>query len=326
VIALAEDLARLKRQFLELLEKDKEFRHAVVGMLKFNRILRRLEKHDGKFEKLLESLNRHEAELVKLREDFNKIGLEIAKLREDMMLGFKRHDEELARLREDFNKLREDMIAGFRRHDEELAKLREDMNAGFKRHDEELAKLREDFNKMLSTIVQIQEEQRKLREGYERLEERVGSLEGGVVKLEERMGSLERGLKSLEGSMLKGFADLSKFAGVNFEDFVRSFLTEFLRRSGEIPEGAELKKAVVDGEEVNIFLEDPLIVGEVTAYADSVEEIVKLLRKAELVRAKYSREPRKIMVALNVKRDVVKEIERVAKERGVELMVGRAVD
>jgi chromosome segregation ATPase len=248
---------------------------------------------------------RHDEELAKLREDMNK-------LREDMILGFKRHDEILEKHAQELAKLREDMIAGFRRHDEELAKLREDMNAGFKRHDEELAKLREDFNKMLSAIVQIQEEQRKLREGYERLEERVGSL--------------ERGLKGLEGGMLKGFADMSKFAGVNFEDFVRSFLTEFLRRSGEIPEGAEIKKAVIDGEEINIFLEDPLIVGEVTAYADSVNEIMKLLRKAELVRAKYSREPKKIMVALNVKRDVLKEIERIAKERGVELMIGRAVD
>jgi hypothetical protein len=48
--------------------------------------------------------------------------------------------------------------------------------------------------------------------------------------------------------------------------------------------------------------------------------------KAELVKSKYSREPRKIMIALNVKRDVVKEVERIAGERGVELMIGRAVD
>ena len=294
MIAFAEQPSRLKRQILELLEKDKEFRHAVMGMLELERISEGLKKHDEKFEKLLESLNRHEAQLVKLREDMNA--------------GFKRHDEilerhaqELAKLREDMNKLREDMMLGFKRHDEIL-----------ERHAQEMAKLREDFNKMLSVMVQIQEEQRKLREGYERLE--------------ERMNSLERGLKGLEGGMLKGFADMSKFAGVNFEDFVRSFLTEFLRRSGEIPEGAELKKTVVDGEEIDIFLEDPLIVGEVTAYADSVEEIVKLLRKAELVKSKYSREPRKMMVALNVKRGVLKEIERIARERGVELMVGRTVD
>jgi predicted amidohydrolase len=68
-----------------------------------------------------------------------------------------------------------------------------------------------------------------------------------------------------------------------------------------------------------------LIVGEVTVYAGSVDEIMKLLRKAELVKSKYSRKPRKIMIALNVKRDVAKEMERIARERGVELMIGKLV-
>jgi tRNA(Leu) C34 or U34 (ribose-2'-O)-methylase TrmL len=78
VIAFAKDLARLKRQILELLEKDREFRRAVMDMLELESI-----EHDEKFEKLLESLNRHEAQLVKLRED--------------MMAGFRRHAEELER-------------------------------------------------------------------------------------------------------------------------------------------------------------------------------------------------------------------------------------
>ena len=108
----------LKDDFLSLLERDREFRYAVAGLLGLEEILRRLD--------------RNEQELVRLREDMNK-------LREDMNTGFKRHDDE-------FVKLREDMNAGFRRYDEQLAKLREDMNAGFKRHDEELAKLREDMN------------------------------------------------------------------------------------------------------------------------------------------------------------------------------------
>ena len=82
----------LKEEFLALLEKDKDFRYAVVGLLGFEEILRRLDKH--------------EEELVKLREDLNRLG-------ENMLLGFKRHDEELVKLREDMNRLREDMLRGF---------------------------------------------------------------------------------------------------------------------------------------------------------------------------------------------------------------------
>ncbi len=43
----------LKEEFLELLEKDKEFRYAVAGLVGLEAILKRLDKH--------------EAELVKLR-------------------------------------------------------------------------------------------------------------------------------------------------------------------------------------------------------------------------------------------------------------------
>ncbi|MDJ0270728.1 MAG: DUF3782 domain-containing protein [Aigarchaeota archaeon] len=71
----------IKDEFLSLLERDKEFRYAVAGLLGLEEILKRLD--------------RHEEELVKLREDMNK-------LREDMN-----------KLREDMNKLREDMNRGF---------------------------------------------------------------------------------------------------------------------------------------------------------------------------------------------------------------------
>lgn len=171
---------------------------------------------------------------------------------------FKRYDEAIAKLREDMNQ-------GFRRHDEEIAKLRSDMMEGFKRHDEEIAKLREDFNRMLRVIGQIQKEQRKLREGQARLEKRVDSL---------------------ESAMISGFGEMGKFAGLTFEEFVRKFLSAGLRRSEEIPEGAELVRGFIDGEEINIFLEDPLIVGEATSYAESADEIMKVLRKAEVAKNK----------------------------------------
>ena len=93
----------IKEELLRLLEKDKEFRYAVAGLIGLDQILMRLDKH--------------EEELIKLREDMNR-------LREDMNRGFRRYDSEMAKLREDMNR-------GFMRHDQEIARLREDMNRGF---------------------------------------------------------------------------------------------------------------------------------------------------------------------------------------------------
>ena len=52
----------------------------------------------------------------------------------------------------------------------------------------------------------------------------------------------------------------------------------------------------------------------------------KLLGKADVVRVRYSREPRKILVLLSVRRDAVEDVRRVAGEGGVELIIGRVVD
>ncbi|MEM2912322.1 MAG: DUF3782 domain-containing protein [Candidatus Bathyarchaeia archaeon] len=125
----------LKEEFLNLLEKDKEFRYAVAGLLGLEEILKRLDKHEEELVKLRKELVKLGEEQVKLREEQIKLGEEQVKLR-----------EEQKRLAEEQVRLREDMITGFKRHDEELAKLREDMITGFKRHDEEIAKLREDMN------------------------------------------------------------------------------------------------------------------------------------------------------------------------------------
>ncbi|MHA1581183.1 MAG: hypothetical protein ACTSYM_01575 [Candidatus Baldrarchaeia archaeon] len=56
----------LKEEFLELLEKDKEFRYAVAGYLGLSEILKRL---DG----MKESMIRLGEEQKRLREDFNKM-------------------------------------------------------------------------------------------------------------------------------------------------------------------------------------------------------------------------------------------------------------
>jgi len=180
------------------------------------------------------------------------------------------------------------------------------------RHEAELIKIREDFNR-------LREDFNKIREDFNRMLEVIKHLQEGQARLEKR-------ITSLESAMISGFGEISKFAGLTFEEFVRKFLTASLRKTGEIPEDAELTKGFIYGEEINLFLEDPLIVGEVTGYAESPDEMTKLLRKLELAKAKYSKEPRKILVILTAKSDAAREIKRIAEEEGIELIIGKLVD
>ncbi|MBS7610765.1 hypothetical protein KEJ27_00915 [Candidatus Bathyarchaeota archaeon] len=105
-------MGSLKREILELLDKDLEFRYAVAGYLGLSEILKRLD-----------SITE---EQKNLREEQTKIWREIASIREEQMS-----------LREEQVKLREEQI----RLREDFNKLRDDFN-----------KLREDFNKMLAVI------------------------------------------------------------------------------------------------------------------------------------------------------------------------------
>ena len=66
----------LKEELLKLLEEDREFRHAVAGLLGYKDILERLEAHDRKFNEILERLEEHDRK-------FNELTMEIQALRKD---------------------------------------------------------------------------------------------------------------------------------------------------------------------------------------------------------------------------------------------------
>ena len=197
---------------------------------------------------------------------------------------------------------------------------------------DEMVTLREDFNRMSEEIRQLREEQVRLREDFNRMSNEIKQLREdfnrmmGVVRgLQEDYRSMKRLYIDMRSALVSGFGELSKFAGVTFEQFVRKFLTNMMREAWRIPGDKEFEKATVDGEEINLFLDEPLTVGEVTSYAESDEDVKKLLRKAEIVRRRYGREPRKILVILTATSQAASRIKQLARDNNIELIIGKEV-
>jgi hypothetical protein len=101
-------LNSLKKEFLELLDKDLEFRYAIAGYLGISEILKRLDNIAEEQVKLREEQIELRKEQIKIREEQNKLREEQLKLREEQIkLGKEqiRIAEEQVKLREDFNKM-----------------------------------------------------------------------------------------------------------------------------------------------------------------------------------------------------------------------------
>ncbi len=147
----------LKDEFLDLLEKDREFRYAVLGYLGLDEIIKRMDTHQQTIQKILERLEKAEEERTQIRREQTKTWKEIKALREEQT----RIWEEVRGLREEQVRLREEQTRIW----EEVRGLRE-----------EQVRLREDFNRMLGRIE-------GLEVLYGRLDNRLGRVEATLEKL-----------------------------------------------------------------------------------------------------------------------------------------------
>jgi SMC interacting uncharacterized protein involved in chromosome segregation len=150
VIVFAERPSLLKRQILELLEKDKEFRLAVAGYLGLSETLTRLESVEKNIERMLE-------EVKKLREGQDRLWESVNKLWENSNKLW----EEVRALREGQNKLWEN-----------VSRLWEEVKA-----------LREGQNKLWEGQQRLWEEVRAMRGEVRDMNVRLGRVERTLEKL-----------------------------------------------------------------------------------------------------------------------------------------------
>ncbi|MEM1948221.1 MAG: hypothetical protein QXG52_09080 [Candidatus Caldarchaeum sp.] len=83
--------------------------------------------------------------------------------------------------------------------------------------------------------------------------------------------------------------------------------------------------------EINMFCEEPLVVGEVTTKLEDEEkadrEIVRLLERVEAVSTKYRKKPFMVVVWVGVApENIVKKLRTEIERHGIKLILGREVE
>jgi uncharacterized protein YoxC len=248
---------RLRRQFLKLLDEDKEFRYTVAGYLGLGEILKRLDSIEENIRKIWEEIRGLREGQDKLWEAQNRLWEEVKALRE----GQEKLWEELKLLREGQNKLWEEVKA--------------------------------------------------LREGQEKL-----------------WASHRR----LENYMRSAFGELRTALGVTYEMHAAAYLTMKLYEMGYEKAEVVSKSFVEDGEmvEVDLFNEEPLVVGEVTLavkdVGDAEREVEKVMRRVGLVERVFGR--RVFMAVLSVANlypEAADTLKSLAARNGIRLILGREI-
>jgi uncharacterized protein YoxC len=290
---------RLRRQFLKLLEEDKEFRYTVAGYLGLGEILKRLDSIEENIRKIWEEIRGLREGQERLWEGQNRLWEEVKALREGQ-----------EKLWDGQNKLWE-----------EVKQLREGQNKLW----EEVKALREGQEKLWEEVKLLREGQNKLWEGQNRLWEEVKALREGQEKL---WASHRR----LENYMRSAFGELRTALGVTYEMHAAAYLTMMLYEMGYEKAEVVSKSFVEDGEivEVDLFNEEPLVVGEVTLavkdVGDAEREVEKVMRRVGLVERIFGR--RVFMAVLSVANlypeaaDILKSL---AARNGIRLILGREI-
>ncbi len=144
----------LKSMILDLVEKDRELRHALMGLLGFKDILDRIVRLEERFARLEERQQKLEERFARLEEEFKKL------YERQQIL-----EERFAKLEERFAELEE----------------------RFARLEERFAKLEERIVRLEERIVELGERQQRLEERFLKVEERLAGLEKVISDLQRTL-------------------------------------------------------------------------------------------------------------------------------------------
>ncbi len=151
------------------------------------------------------------------------------------------------------------------------------------------------------------DEMKELRKSQNRLHRRMDKHEAFWRKI----GGEELELHSLmwfQGVLnAKGFPSDNLKWGVKFEDPQRRLGTSEI--------------------EIDLFQENPLLVVEVTSFVDSLDKLLRFVKKIKFIREKYGKTPKAVFITYRIAKEIEEAFMEIQKANEIELItIGRKLD
>ncbi|MHC1628191.1 MAG: hypothetical protein ACXQTI_05120 [Candidatus Nezhaarchaeales archaeon] len=182
---------------------------------------------------------------------------------------------------------------------------------------------------ILKRLDKIEEEIKLLRESQNKTWEEIHKTWSEIKQLHEEQKRLSEEQRKLRATI----ETLGKALGATFEHYAIGFVKLMLEDLGHPQAQVDRKTLYYNGKiyEINIFCEQPLIVGEATIYLGSIEEadkeLHKLIERIEIAKKVYGKEPMiKILAIANAPSNVINHLKRKALEKGIKLAYGRELE
>jgi len=285
----------LKKEFIDLLEKDIEFRYAIAGYLGLSEILKRLDRLEENQNKLWENQNRMWEEIRSLREDQKKLWENQNKLW-----------EEVKSLRENQNKLWEE-VRSLREEQhkiwEEIRALREGQNRLW----EEVRALREGQNKLW-------EEVRALREGQNKLWEEVRELRKEQHRMDVTLGAIgNRWGRDIELAIMQTYEEALKELGIDINKVEK---LEVIDKEGKYGQkGSQYEVDIYAHDTKTYFI-------EIKSFANKDDVRRFALEAYAITQLTGKKADKLILITININKETLE----VAKKYNVEVIYGRIIE
>jgi len=286
---------KLKKEFIELLEKDLEFRYIVMGYLGISDISKKLDKLVEIHTKFVENQAKIWEEIERINKNISKIWEENDRINKNISKIW----EEIERINNNINKIWEEID----RINKNISKIWEEIeriNKNISKIWEEIERINKNINKIWEEIERINKNISKIWEEISKIWEEIERINNNINKIWEEIKRINITLNRLTVSEEE-------------EAFV---VTSYKLKNIGIE--VKLERLYIDDREINIFgiTEDTCIIGEVTVRVgskliDELEEKVEVIKakKPEFIRPKLI----KIIYGLVVMPDALEE----AKKKGI---------